>query len=346
MWQRFTERARKAVFYASEEAMRHGEAYVGTEHLFLGLLRGGDCVACRVIQALGADLAAIQRDIESQLPQEEGRADTDMALTPRAKRTIDLAYDEARRLDNDFIGTEHVLLGLIAERAGLAARVLEKHGVFLDAARAEVVELQGASANQPTRRNDQSWIQPTVLEGSFVRLEPLTYAHANDLAEACDTEMFRFFPTFPETFDEKGLKQYIRDRYAMPTTVPFAIIHKASDKAIGSSSFFDIRPHDKGLEIGHTWIKKEHRGTKVNPETKLLMFGYAFETCGAIRVQQKTDLRNLQSQRAMLKMGCKQEGVLRHNMVMPDGYVRDSVYFSVLREEWPEVKQGLLDRLK
>jgi RimJ/RimL family protein N-acetyltransferase len=131
----------------------------------------------------------------------------------------------------------------------------------------------------------------------------------------------------------------------MPVTVAFAIVLLETGKAIGSSSFFDIRPSDKGLEIGHTWIKKEHRGTRVNPETKLLMFGHAFEELGAIRVQQKTDLRNVQSQRAMLKMGAVQEGVLRHNMVMPDGYVRDSVYFSVLREEWPAVKSGLLARV-
>lgn len=184
------------------------------------------------------------------------------------------------------------------------------------------------------------------MEGYEVRLEPLEAKHAQDLAEACDDEMFQYFPTFPLSFDKRGLEDYIRARAEMPMTVAYAIVHKATRKAIGSSSFFDIRPHDKGLEIGHTWIKKEHRGTKVNPETKLLMFGHAFETCGAIRVQQKTDLRNVQSQRAMLKMGCKQEGVLRHNMVMPDGYVRDSVFFSVLASEWPDVKAGLIARLK
>ena len=189
-------------------------------------------------------------------------------------------------------------------------------------------------------------MKPVVLEGSLVRLEPLDVRHAEDLAVACDEHMFDFFPTYPASFDKDGLEQYIMKRNAMPLTVAYAIIDKASGKAVGSSSFFDIRANDKGLEIGHTWIKKEHRGTKVNPETKLLMFGHAFEALGAIRVQQKTDLRNVQSQKAMLKMGCKQEGILRHNMVMPDGYIRDSVFFSVLREEWPAVKQGLLERLK
>jgi RimJ/RimL family protein N-acetyltransferase len=192
---------------------------------------------------------------------------------------------------------------------------------------------------------DQDWVKPVVLSGNVVRLEPLDVSHAADLAEACDDHMFDFFPVFPRSFDVVGLEEYIRLRTAMPVTVAFAIVLLETGKAIGSSSFFDIRPSDKGLEIGHTWIKKEHRGTRVNPETKLLMFGHAFEELGAIRVQQKTDLRNVQSQRAMLKMGAVQEGVLRHNMVMPDGYVRDSVYFSVLREEWPAVKSGLLARV-
>lgn len=189
-------------------------------------------------------------------------------------------------------------------------------------------------------------MKPVVLEGKVVRLEPLEARHAADLALACDERMFDFFPTFPPSFDQKGLEEYIALRNAMPLTVAFAIVLQDSGHAIGSSSYFDIRPSDKGLEIGHTWIKKERRGTSVNPETKLLMFGHAFETLGAIRVQQKTDLRNIQSQRAMLKMGAKQEGILRHNMVMPDGHVRDSVFFSVLREEWPAIKAGLEERLR
>jgi RimJ/RimL family protein N-acetyltransferase len=158
--------------------------------------------------------------------------------------------------------------------------------------------------------------------------------------------MFQYFPVFPKAFDRDGLEDYIRGRIDTPLTVAYAIVHKETRKVIGSSSFFDIRPGDKGLEVGHTWIKKEHRSTKVNPETKLLMLGHAFETLGAVRVQLKTDARNVQSQNAMKKLGAKLEGTLRRNMVMPDGFVRDSVYFSILAEEWPEVKSGLLVRLK
>ncbi len=347
MWQRFSENARKVVFYAQEEAQRFGEGYVSTEHLLLGLLREAEGVGCRVITNLGVSLAKVQKEVEKQLPRGDARPAKDMSLTPRGKRVIDLAYDEARNLNNNYIGTEHLLLGLIREEDGLAARVLGKLGVELDRARREVMRIQDKETpGIAQQRLSQDWVRPIVMEGFEVRLEPLALKHAADLAEACDPEMFRYFPTYPQSFDKKGLEDYISTRNSMPLTVAYAIVLKSTGKAIGSSSFFDIRPSDKGLEIGHTWIKKEHRGTKVNPEVKLLMFGHAFESLGAIRVQQKTDLRNVQSQRAMLKMGCKQEGVLRHNMVMPDGHVRDSVYFSVLAEEWPAVKAGLVARLK
>jgi RimJ/RimL family protein N-acetyltransferase len=208
------------------------------------------------------------------------------------------------------------------------------------------MQLQDDDVRKGVREPDQVWVQPIVIEGHVVRLEPLTVNHSKDLAKACDPEMFRYFPVFPMTFDRDGLEDYIRGRTNTPLTVAYAIVQKKTGKAIGSSSFFDIRPGDKGLEVGHTWIKKEHRSTQVNPETKLLMLGHAFETLGAIRVQLKTDARNVQSRSAMKKLGAKEEGTLRHNMVMPDGFVRDSVYFSILAEEWPEVKSGLLVRLK
>lgn len=361
MWQRFTERARKAIFHAQEEALRVAEPYVSTEHILLGILDVEGCTALSVLSRLGVDASDIRRAIEGQMPHAKEAASSQMSLTPRAKKSIDLAYEEARGLDNNYLGTEHLLLGLIVERAGLAGTVLNKLGASIEAARLAtraVHHEEGRTSGQDRRPKqlfalrkrrpvqDQAWVKPAVLEGEVLRLEPLTFKHARDLAEACDAEMFQYFPTFPKSFDKDGLEEYIAVRNAMPLTVAFAIVLNKTGKAIGSSSFFDIRPADKGLEIGHTWIKKEHRGTKVNPEVKLLMFGHAFETLGAIRVQQKTDLRNTQSQRAMLKMGCKQEGVLRKNMVMPDGYIRDSVFFSVIKEEWPDVKAGLLARLK
>jgi len=142
MWQRFTERARKVVFYAQEEAQKFGEGYVSTEHLLLGLVRESDSVAARVLEKLGVSLNRIRAEVEKQLPRGDARPSQDMTLTPRAKRVIDLAYDEARNLNNNYIGTEHLLLGLIREGDGLAGRVLAKLGVELERARREVMSLQ------------------------------------------------------------------------------------------------------------------------------------------------------------------------------------------------------------
>ncbi len=142
MWQRFTERARKVVFYAQEEAQKFGEGYVSTEHLLLGLVRESDSVAARVLEKLGVSLGRIRQEVEKQLPRGDARPSQEMTLTPRAKRVIDLAYDEARNLNNNYIGTEHLLLGLIREGDGLAGRVLAKLGVELERARREVMSLQ------------------------------------------------------------------------------------------------------------------------------------------------------------------------------------------------------------
>lgn len=142
MWQRFTERARKVVFYAQEEAGRLGENYVSTEHLLLGLVRENDSVAARILDRIGVQLGRIRSEIERQVARGDGRLGQDMQLTPRAKRVIDLAYDEARQLNNNYIGTEHLLLGLIREGEGLAGRVLSKLSVDLDRTRREVMHLQ------------------------------------------------------------------------------------------------------------------------------------------------------------------------------------------------------------
>lgn len=153
MWQRFTERARKVVFFAQEEAQKFGEGYVSTEHLLLGLVRESDSVAARVLERLGVSLSRIRTEVEKQLPRGDARPSQEMTLTPRAKRVIDLAYDEQRNLNNNYIGTEHLLLGLIREGDGLAGRVLAKLGVELERARREVGALQD---NESTNKGSGS----------------------------------------------------------------------------------------------------------------------------------------------------------------------------------------------
>src|SRR5262245_56431100 len=142
MWQRFTERARRVVFFGQEEAALLGENYVGTEHLLLGLVRESDSVAARVLDRLGVPQGRIRADIERQVTRGHGSLGQAMQLTPRAKRVIDLAYEEARALNNNYIGTEHLLIGLIAEGDGLAARVLVNLGADLERTRREVRALQ------------------------------------------------------------------------------------------------------------------------------------------------------------------------------------------------------------
>jgi len=165
MWQRFTERARRVVFFAQEEAGRLGENYVSTEHLLLGLVRESDSVAARILDRMGVSLSRIRSEIERQVTRGDGRLGQDMQLTPRAKRVIDLAYDEARQLNNNYIGTEHLLLGLIREGEGLAGRVLARLGVDLERTRKEVMSLQeGEAAISPSSSGRGRSRTPTLDE--------------------------------------------------------------------------------------------------------------------------------------------------------------------------------------
>ncbi len=150
LWQRFTERARKVIFYAQEEAQQLGETQVSTEHLLLGLMRESDSVAARILDRMGVSLQRIRNEIERYLTRSEARYGAEMQLTLRAKRVIDLAYDEARQLNNNYIGTEHLLLGLIREGEGLAARVLSKLGVTLEAARQVTAQIQDEPRTPPS----------------------------------------------------------------------------------------------------------------------------------------------------------------------------------------------------
>jgi ATP-dependent Clp protease ATP-binding subunit ClpC len=144
MWVRFTERARRVVFFAQEEAGRLGENYVSAEHLLLGLAREHDTVAARILETLGVTLEAIRTEIERQVSQGEGRSSAEMQLTPCAKAVIDYSYEEARLVESDFIGTEHLLLGMIREETGLAGRVLARLGIALEPARVELRKLHDA----------------------------------------------------------------------------------------------------------------------------------------------------------------------------------------------------------
>jgi len=192
MWQRFTERARKCVFYAQEETGRLGGNYVSAEHLLLGLLRETDNVAVRVLDRIGVSREVLLAEVNRQVVPGDGGLGQDLQLTPRAKRVIDLAYDEARQLNNNYIGTEHMLLGLIAEGDGLAGRVLSKFGVDLERTRREVVQLQQAGRkegdNAPTAPAPNTAPQTPDMKELFMRIGQLAGQGLNQaLAQAANT---------------------------------------------------------------------------------------------------------------------------------------------------------------
>jgi len=196
--------------------------------------------------------------------------------------------------------------------------------------------------------NPALFTTPCVLEGTFVRLEPLTVAHAPQLLQvAQDAEIWQWMPA-PTPKKVEDVEVWIRDaleRQARGEVRPFAVIDRATGKAIGSTRFLDISAHDRHVEIGWTWYGKQFWRTPVNTESKYLLLTHAFEELECIRVALKTDLRNERSQRAIERIGGVREGVLRRVVVMHDGYERSSVYFSILDDEWQAVKAQLQDMM-
>ena len=187
-------------------------------------------------------------------------------------------------------------------------------------------------------------VKPVVLTGRFVRLEPLTEDHAAGLSEiGMDDNIWKYLP-YGRMQNEHDIQAWVRiimDRAAEGTDLPFVVIHLASGRVAGTTRYMEIRHEHDGLEIGGTWYGAEFRRTQVNTESKYLLLRQAFEEVKCIRVQLKTDSRNERSQRAIERIGAVKEGTLRNHMVLPDGYVRHSIYYSILNSEWPEVKLKL-----
>src|SRR6187455_2700011 len=147
---KFTERARRVLTLAQEEAHRFNHNYIGTEHILLGLVREGDGVAAKVLANLGVELNKVRSAVEFIIGRGDRTVAGDIGLTPRAKKVIELAVDEARRLTHSYIGTEHLLLGLVREGEGIAAGVLESLGVSLEKVRAQVIATLGQQHPQAT----------------------------------------------------------------------------------------------------------------------------------------------------------------------------------------------------
>jgi RimJ/RimL family protein N-acetyltransferase len=192
------------------------------------------------------------------------------------------------------------------------------------------------------------WRTPVTLTGNYVRLEPMTEAHVPGLAEIGVGQDFWDFMLYGNMNTEADMANWVRDilsRAEKGTDLPFAVIHLASGRVAGATRYLNIVPQERGLEIGGTWYGLEFQRTAVNTECKYLLLKHAFETLGCIRVQLKTDSRNVRSQRAIERIGAKKEGVLRNHMILPDGLIRHSVYYSIIDTEWPMVKKRLEEML-
>jgi RimJ/RimL family protein N-acetyltransferase len=187
-------------------------------------------------------------------------------------------------------------------------------------------------------------VEPVILEGKIVRLEPLSEAHIPGLAKVgLEPEIWRFM-RYGKVETEDQLGTWVRELLelqAQGTDLPFAVINLASGNAIGCTRYLHIDPPNRSLEIGGTWYGLEYQGTLVNTECKYLLLKHAFEKLSCIRVWFKADTRNLRSLHALERIGAIKEGVLRNHMILPDGTIRDSAIYSLLPEDWPQVKQKM-----
>jgi N-acetyltransferase len=188
-------------------------------------------------------------------------------------------------------------------------------------------------------------IEPVTLTGRVARLEPLRIEHSAALFEAIQekADLLRYFPlTQPRTAQEmEELVAASLQNLAKGAVLPFAIVDLSTERVVGETRYLNFSLPDRGLEIGHTWLAASVQRTGMNTECKYLLLSHAFENLGAIRVQLKTHHLNLQSQRAIERLGALKEGTLRNHMIMPDGSYRHSVYYSIIESEWPQVKAGL-----
>lgn len=195
----------------------------------------------------------------------------------------------------------------------------------------------------------EQWIKhPVILEGKAIDLVPLEREHLDELSiAASDKELWKLIPTdcsekeiFYKTYEFALKERKMGNQY------PFVVRHKRTHKLIGSTRLFEIYPTDRKLEIGWTWIVKEFWGTIVNPECKLLLLTFCFETLKANRVQLKTKDTNFRSRKAIEKIGGVFEGILRKDKIQSDGTTRNAAYYSILDDEWNDAKNKIKKQIE
>lgn len=189
-------------------------------------------------------------------------------------------------------------------------------------------------------------LKPVILENSFVRLEPLVETHREPLrAAGADPDLWRFAFVNHNGTDFDAWMTYRLQEMERTGEISFAVFDKTHQRWVGSSSFLQYAPWFRRVEIGWTWYEKRAWSSAVNPSCKRLMLGFGFDDLGLNRIEFKLDATNTRSWKAVEKLGAKHEGVHRAHMVMPDGRIRDSAYFSIIRDEWPMVRDALDARL-
>jgi N-acetyltransferase len=189
-------------------------------------------------------------------------------------------------------------------------------------------------------------LNPTLV-GSHLTLRPVKEGDEAEFAKAAmDLSTFRFFVTeVPPTLTPEGFRPYV-DRLLTDSFIfGFAVILNETQEIIGSSSYLDIRPRDRHVEIGMTWYSPKYRGTVVNPECKLLMLDYAFQELRALKVTLKCDARNVHSAGAIQKLGAVPEGVFRKHRLNEFGEFRDTAYFAIFEDDYPTIREKLLQRV-
>jgi RimJ/RimL family protein N-acetyltransferase len=190
-------------------------------------------------------------------------------------------------------------------------------------------------------------VAPVTLEGRNIRLEPLSLKHHAQLCEVgLDEELWRWIPQAVRTPEE--MRAYIEtalEWQVAGTALPFATVERATGRAIGSTRFANIDRANRHVEIGWTWLGKRWQRTVANTEAKYLMLRHGFETWGCLRVEFKTDSLNERSRAALLRIGAKEEGIFRNQVITWTGRIRHSVYYSIIDSEWPEVRANLEKRL-
>ena len=189
----------------------------------------------------------------------------------------------------------------------------------------------------------QRFVEPVVLEGAHARLEPLAREHeAGVRAAAADGELWKlWFTSVPSPERTSAWLDTALDMRERLGAMPFVVRSRASGEIVGSTRYFNVDAANRRLEIGHTWYAKRAQRSAINTECKLLLLGHAFQTLRCIAVEFRTHWFNHRSREAILRLGAKQDGVLRNHQIAPDGSYRDTVVFSIIESEWPAVKRHL-----